>query len=288
MTHRNTPCQDTGVSPAEMLYGYRIRDHLPNKYRTVRREWSDVKKARELRTALNQEKMIDAAGKKLSQLEVGDSVHIQNQTGCRPRKWNNSGRIVKVLPHRQYGVVIDGSRRVTLRNRKFLRKAVQSHRCSRTQRPAIVVSGMPAPIVHAPATPTPDTLPAARPITTQAVSPATNYPRTVPLPDSPTTPLPTISPHDAIEQPDNVPLEENHPNSPLTQAPVSQIHQHDSALSPERSRMTNRTRRAIRALGDYNKRGLKESPVAVEDAAPLHDMRRSSRVRKAPDRYDNK
>ena len=46
MAHRNTPCQVTGVSPAEMLYGYRLRDHLPNKFRKIRKEWSDVQKAR--------------------------------------------------------------------------------------------------------------------------------------------------------------------------------------------------------------------------------------------------
>ena len=36
MTNRNTPHQDLGLSPAEMLYGRVIRDHLPilrEKYR---------------------------------------------------------------------------------------------------------------------------------------------------------------------------------------------------------------------------------------------------------------
>ena len=36
-------------------------------------------------------------------------------------KWNKSGYIVEALPHRQYRVRIDGSGRVTLRNRRFLK-----------------------------------------------------------------------------------------------------------------------------------------------------------------------
>ena len=36
----------------------------------------------------------------------------------------NTEVIVQALPNRQYQVIVDGSRRVTLRNRKFLRKIV--------------------------------------------------------------------------------------------------------------------------------------------------------------------
>ena len=57
MTHRNTPNQESGVSPAEMLLGYKLCDHLPNKFRTKRREWSDVQEARELRNSINEQKM---------------------------------------------------------------------------------------------------------------------------------------------------------------------------------------------------------------------------------------
>ena len=34
MTHRNTPNKETGISPSEMLFGFKLRDHLPNKFRT--------------------------------------------------------------------------------------------------------------------------------------------------------------------------------------------------------------------------------------------------------------
>ena len=58
----------------------------------------------------------------LEPLSVGDPVQIQNQSGNRPNKWYNTGIVSECLPNRQYSVVVDGSRRVTLRNRRFLRK----------------------------------------------------------------------------------------------------------------------------------------------------------------------
>ena len=55
-------------------------------------------------------------------LICGDAVQIQNQKGNRPLKWYATGVVVECLANRQYSVLVDGSRRVTLRNRKFLRK----------------------------------------------------------------------------------------------------------------------------------------------------------------------
>ena len=60
--------------------------------------------------------------RELVPLKIGDSVQVQNQTGNHPGKWNNTGVISGVLPNRQYQVVTNGSRRVTLRNRRFLKK----------------------------------------------------------------------------------------------------------------------------------------------------------------------
>ena len=59
----------------------------------------------------------------LEPLAVGDIVAIQNQRGNAPKRWQNTGTIVSTnIPARQYEVKIDGSRRVTRRNRRFLRK----------------------------------------------------------------------------------------------------------------------------------------------------------------------
>ena len=122
MTHRNTPAQDTGVSPAVMLFGRNLRDHLPQRDRKLRPEWNAVSDLRERAMAKRAVKGREAEGRELKPLCIGDAVQIQNQTGNHPGKWYSTGVITGVLPHRQYQVVVDGSRRVSLRNRRFLRK----------------------------------------------------------------------------------------------------------------------------------------------------------------------
>jgi len=58
----------------------------------------------------------------LPPLCVGDHVRIQNQMGPHPNKWDKTGLVVEVKQYNQYLIRVDGSKRVTLRNRKFLRK----------------------------------------------------------------------------------------------------------------------------------------------------------------------
>ena len=56
-------------------------------------------------------------------LEVGDRVRVQNQTGPHKTRWSRMGQVMEVnRAHDQYHVKMDGSRRTTARNRKFLRK----------------------------------------------------------------------------------------------------------------------------------------------------------------------
>ena len=52
-------------------------------------------------------------------------VYVQNQRGPHPNKWDRSGVVVDVGDNEQYLVKIDGSGRLTLRNRRFLRQFVQ-------------------------------------------------------------------------------------------------------------------------------------------------------------------
>ena len=58
--------------------------------------------------------------KELTPLEVGQSVMVQNQTGNHPLKWDKSGVVWKVMPFKPYEVKMDGTGRITPRNRKFL------------------------------------------------------------------------------------------------------------------------------------------------------------------------
>ena len=91
--------------------------------------------------------------KELPPLPVGIDVVLQGSD----KKWSRTDRIVEALPNRQYRVRMFGSGRVTLRNRRFLRKSaspVASLPCPATPLQAGTDSGNPS--ASAPAVPTHD------------------------------------------------------------------------------------------------------------------------------------
>ncbi len=59
---------------------------------------------------------------RLPPLRVGDHVYIQNLVGNHPRRWERTGTVVEVRQFHRYVVRVDGSGRVTLRNRQHLRQ----------------------------------------------------------------------------------------------------------------------------------------------------------------------
>jgi hypothetical protein len=127
LNYRNTPCRDTKLSPAEIIYGRPIKDHLPNLplHYKPRAEWTLTRERRELALAqryARQEKLLKEHTKELPCLKQGDLVSLQNQHGPRAKKWDKTGLVVEVLPHQQYRVKVHGSGRITLRNRQYLRK----------------------------------------------------------------------------------------------------------------------------------------------------------------------
>merc|ERR1712239_19412 len=83
------------------------------------------RKQRELVAAKRVQNMTDAynkGAKQLPPLEVGDRVRVQNQTTTRTTKWDRTGIITATLSNRKYEIMMDGSRRLTTRNRRHLRK----------------------------------------------------------------------------------------------------------------------------------------------------------------------
>lgn len=130
---RNTPDSGCKLSPAEVLFGHPLRDSLPsiekkvdiyhnpqlsNTWRTAWKQKEEALKARYMKSM----ERLNENSRLLPPLAVGDNVFIQNQTGSRPTKWDRSGVIVEVKDFDQYLVKVSGSGRITLRNRKFIKK----------------------------------------------------------------------------------------------------------------------------------------------------------------------
>ena len=96
-----------------------------------------------------------------------DYVRIQNQVGPHPTKWDKTGIIIEVHQFDQYIVKVDGSGRVTLRNRKFLRQYLPARE---RRQPRSITEDMPQPapsplLPPAPqptATPLPEVIPQER------------------------------------------------------------------------------------------------------------------------------
>ena len=129
---RNTPDPDCNVSPAEILFGKPLRDAFSfinrlNKFEnpvirpTWREAWSAKERAMKARLTRSAESL-NRGTRNLPSLVVGDRVFIQNQRGSHPTKWDASGTVMDVLENDQHIVKVDGTGRVTLRNRRFLRK----------------------------------------------------------------------------------------------------------------------------------------------------------------------
>jgi len=129
MQLRNTPDRDTGLSPAVALMGRQLRDFLPVPKQNLMGEmWTQVLGAREAalaKRALRHNDKWSEHTKPLDPLRVGDHVLIQNQTGNHPKRWDKRGVVASCEGFDQYIVVVDGSRRLTGRNRKFLRRCFE-------------------------------------------------------------------------------------------------------------------------------------------------------------------
>ena len=131
MQHRNTPDPDTGLSPAQVLFGRPVRDFmpiLPGKFKPQegwRLAQEDREKALRLRYCRGKENLSEHT-KKLPKLSVGDRVLIQNQWGTPKvaKRWDRSGVVLEVEDFDKYRVKVDGSGRVSMRNRRFLRKVL--------------------------------------------------------------------------------------------------------------------------------------------------------------------
>ena len=138
LQYRNTPNPDTKLSPAQCVFGRPIKDFipvLPGRY-MPHPTWSDTLAAREEALMNRDMKAAERSEhtKRLPPLAVDNHIRIQNQSDPNPTKWDKTGVVIEVRQFDQYVTHMDGSGRVTLRNRRFLRKYVpvqpQPARCT--------------------------------------------------------------------------------------------------------------------------------------------------------------
>ena len=131
---RNTPDPDCHLSPAEIMFGRPLRDAFsfvnrlekftnPHLRPTWRDAWQQKESALRQRFHRTSEALLTHT-RPLPLLSPGDRCYVQNQTGRYPKRWDRSGTVMESLGHDSYTVKIDGSGRLTKRNRQFLRKFI--------------------------------------------------------------------------------------------------------------------------------------------------------------------
>ena len=261
LSYRNTIDPITKSSPAIVLFGRPIRDMIPvpiGKY-TPHETWRELmdhrEKAKAKRHSLGHEQWSEHV-RNLPALSVGDHVYIQNQVGNNPRRWERTGVIVEVKQHDQYNVKVDGSGRVTLRNRKYLRKFVPFMSEPRY----LPTSSQPT----APAAPGPVLIPTEASPKTLASSP----PRTPPaMPPSGTLPIPsltspttsgvntTLARRLSFESPTTSPRSSS--NSPAPASPQEEQQIPSISTSP----LKKKGSRMLNEVKPWNNQGIKEDPI---------------------------
>ena len=287
LQYRNTPDRDTGLSPSMCLFGRSIRDFIPvhpGKY-LPHPTWRETLLARE--EALRNRHMkvserLTEHTRVLPPLTVGDSVRIQNQRGPHPTKWDKTGIVIEVRQFDQYVVRVDGSGRVTLRNRKFLRKflpVISRELVTMLPGPTVptaapqpqvqlptVPTAAPQPQVQLPTSPKPDLQPVQQtprtPQCDQVIKPQTPHRR--PADDRVVTPK-TLFPN---------PLTPVVPSGDATQSTQPVLPVTPQQATPQvQDAPPKRVPLLLKQLQSYNAQGLMENPT---DSLPTKRVTRQS------------
>ena len=127
LVYRNSIDPESKASPALIVFGRPIRDAIPiplGRYcphPTWRETLAYREQALAKRHSREHEKW-DQHTRSLPPLKIGNHVYLQNLTGNHPKRWDRTGIVVEVRQFHQYVVKVDGSGRLTIRNRQHLRK----------------------------------------------------------------------------------------------------------------------------------------------------------------------
>ena len=122
LQYLNTPLRGVDKSPAQLAMGRQLRDGIPvhRQHYKVDIHWRQTLGAREREAARQQEAWVERQGtpRSLPPFAPGTQVWLQDQA---TKLWDRRGVVTEVLPCRQYTVKLDGSGRLTLRNRRHMR-----------------------------------------------------------------------------------------------------------------------------------------------------------------------
>jgi len=122
LTFRNTPRSPTGLSPAEILFGYPLRDGVPfsrdNFKRPSKRRPEVEQRMKEVRDHVLPARNQQRGGRPLPTLNEGQRVYIQHPV---TKKWIESGVIVGFGKNTREYVVRRSNGRTCVRNRRYLR-----------------------------------------------------------------------------------------------------------------------------------------------------------------------
>ena len=194
----NSPDPNCNLSPAQIIFGHPLRDSFSFVNRLekfsnphIRPLWRQACAAKEeaLRTRITcTTESLKAHSHPLRPLTLDERVFLQNQQGPNPTKWDCSGVEVESAGHVQYRVKVDGSGRITLRNRRFLRAYTPATPSIRSQQPT--ASQLPTSSADQCLNPPPSLPTLQTPQSTQPTAATPNNPNVVqaPAPLSPLTP----------------------------------------------------------------------------------------------------
>ena len=215
---------------------------------------------------------------------MGDHVYIQNLVGNHPKCRERTGVVVEVKQFHQYVVRIDGSGRVTLRNRQHLRKFVPFYDKPAVER-AINITPMTALVtdksqlsdnpsssvtrlVKPPVLTLPDTGPEPSVTTYEPRSPVTDLVKTPVQIHLDKGPEPPVTNHDEPGSP--TPYSAVSDLSPESRSPTRQLPVSEPRISSQPSEPSSKKiPRTLARLLPHNQPGIEES-------MPLRPTRRTS------------
>ena len=128
LMHRNQTDPTSGLSPAQVIFGRQLRDHLPlqpEKFQP-RAEWrmeADQREKTYMKRHILKHEQLSTTAKNLPGFDIGDTVAIQDKSDPgKAGKWTKTGTVTDSLGFQSYEIKVDGSNHLTTRNRAHLRK----------------------------------------------------------------------------------------------------------------------------------------------------------------------